>query len=733
MENILNEFLPFCHLSENELLSLLNLPNILNFDVFSKLKFEPIIEATAHDREYHPDLNLNSDLIPTNNYFELDHNDSAHLKRSLKSDQSFLFFNIRSFFKNSEEFFHDFLPLNFALFGFTETWLSGANEIFSVLPQYTAYHQCRNNKKGGGVSLFIRNSILSQRVDRLCFSLPHLETVFISFSINGKKYVVRNFYRPPKSNLREFLESFRNIFEIIEESFRGSTICVGGDSNIDLLKLDKSPLIHEYFTLFSSYGFQQQIMHPTRVCTSATLLDHIWVRNNSCKMESGIILSHITDHFPVFVSINSTALNNTRDDTLNVEYRLKNKSCHKSFEDKIKMINWSSMLTVNDVETLYPLFENCLYSVFDECFPIGVVKRKKVDVDKPYINNYIKNLIKRKHIIQRKFYKKPITYGDEYRRIKNLVNREIDKAKTGYFESKVKQNDKNPKGMWGTLNEIAGWQNKPTSIPEIFVDELLISDSKIIPNKLNEYFSLVGKRLIDDLPSTTEDHSYFSNIFGNLGNLNFSFRTISRDELLSLIKGLNNTSSGTRTIPMDIFKKYIEIFCDVILHICNLSLRTGIFPQNLKTSTVICIHKGGDRRTMSNYRPISLLPAFSKIIEKIVCIQLNDYFMCNHLFTNDQYGFLRKSSTEGAVLELTDAILSSFSNGDFLLGVFIDLAKAFDSMDRNILFMKLSYYGFTPETIRWFQSYFSNRTQRTLVNGKSTDCYREVSWDQFCF
>ena len=154
------------------------------------------------------------------------------------------------------------------------------------------------------------------------------------------------------------------------------------------------------------------------------------------------------------------------------------------------------------------------------------------------------------------------------------------------------------------------------------------------------------------------------------------------------------------SLCMDIFKKYFEVFCDVILHICNLSLRTSIFPQNLKTSTVICIHKGGDRRTMGNYRPISLLPAFSKIIEKIVSIQLNDYFMCSHLFTNDQYGFLKKSSTEGAVLELTDGILSSFSNNEFTLAVFIDLAKAFDSMDRSILLRKLSYYGFTMETVQ---------------------------------
>ena len=124
-----------------------------------------------------------------------------------------------------------------------------------------------------------------------------------------------------------------------------------------------------------------------------------------------------------------------------------------------------------------------------------------------------------------------------------------------------------------------------------------------------------------------------------------------------------------------------------------MSITSGVYPSRLKTAKLICIHKGGDHKTISNYRPISILPAFGKIIEKVVSTQIYEQFALNNLFTNSQFGFRKGISTENGVSTIIDSISRSFDQSHFVVGVFLDLAKAFDTIDRNILFGKLELNG----------------------------------------
>ena len=140
-------------------------------------------------------------------------------------------------------------------------------------------------------------------------------------------------------------------------------------------------------------------------------------------------------------------------------------------------------------------------------------------------------------------------------------------------------------------------------------------------------------------------------------------------------------------------------------------LSNGIFPDKLKIAKVVPIFKKGDCALTNNYRPISLLPVISKVIEKIIYNQLSLYFESNKLFFDSQYGFRPNHSTEQATLELTDRIISAMDNNDVPIGIFLDLSKAFDTIDHTILLKKLEHFGIDGIALKLLKNYLTNRKQ----------------------
>ena len=165
-----------------------------------------------------------------------------------------------------------------------------------------------------------------------------------------------------------------------------------------------------------------------------------------------------------------------------------------------------------------------------------------------------------------------------------------------------------------------------------------------------------------------------------------------------------------------IYPTSIESFRIII----NQSLITGIYPHKLKIAKVIPIYKKENKLLMDNYRPISWLSSMSKLFEKVVYNQLFTYFQKNRLFYNGQYGFRMNHSTELAAIELVDRILKDIDNKKLPLAIYMDLSKAFDTLDHNILIKKLQYYGVIGTPLNWFQSYLTDRTQYVEVNNESS-------------
>ena len=168
---------------------------------------------------------------------------------------------------------------------------------------------------------------------------------------------------------------------------------------------------------------------------------------------------------------------------------------------------------------------------------------------------------------------------------------------------------------------------------------------------------------------------------------------------------------------MKLLKQIIYVIASPLEHIFNLSLSNGTCP---KIAIVIPIHKKDDQTQVTNYRPISLLPSIFKVLEKIVYKRLSSFLLMNNILNSSQFGFRKNSSIEFAIIHLLDKIVDSLSRKEHIIAILMDLSKAFDTIDHNILLHKLNDYGIRGIALSWFRSYLSDRQQYVFINNKSS-------------
>ena len=196
---------------------------------------------------------------------------------------------------------------------------------------------------------------------------------------------------------------------------------------------------------------------------------------------------------------------------------------------------------------------------------------------------------------------------------------------------------------------------------------------------------------------------------------------VNEDEVVNIIKSCKpKHSQDCDDINMYVLSKVTDQIVKPLVHIFNLSFSSGIFPSEMKTAKVIPLFKSGDRSDFSNYRPISLLSQFSKVLEKLFNFRLEQFLISNEILSNCQYGFRSRMSTVHAALELIESISTAIDNKKHCAGVFIDLKKSFDTVNHDLLIKKLFFYGIRGTANAWLNNYLTNRNQYVIADGHSS-------------
>ena len=299
-----------------------------------------------------------------------------------------------------------------------------------------------------------------------------------------------------------------------------------------------------------------------------------------------------------------------------------------------------------------------------------------------------------------------------YKKLKNYVNKEIQKCKAEYYSNLILENKSNPSALWKTLNEITSRkQSSPISCIE--ADGLAHCDNQSIAKILNVHFSTIGTKLAMKLKSFI---TLPSSPARSTDLPKFVFKPITEEFVRGQLKQLRtNKAIGLDNISARLLKDSASAISKSLTKLFNQSLVTRTFPSLWKFGKVSALFKKGDRCDPNNYRPITVLPTLSKILEKAVHNQLYYFLNDNKIITSKQLGFRPKLSTNTALTHFTDNVLLNMDSGRLTGAVFLDLSKAFDTVDHNLLLHKLKSVGLSEDTVNWFQSYLANRKQRTSV------------------
>ncbi len=484
-----------------------------------------------------------------------------------------------------------------------------------------------------------------------------------------------------------------------------------GDINVDLLSTATSPNRAKLVEIFDIYGLEQMIKEPTRVTAkSSTLIDLCITSAPTNVVDSGVMHLSISDHSLVYMIRKAHYV---RNGVRHIEARTMKNFNSENFLGDLEQKHWGNVYCSEDPNKMWEIWKSMLMETVEKHAPLKL--RRIGNRKSPWITNDLRRKIFKRDYLK----KKAVSINDpeawhQYRQARNQTNNAIKKAKRVYFTENLESNRCNMKKTWKLINDLSSRNScKAKKISEVIVEEQSITSPTEMSEAFNNYFASVGKNLADEIPSSENEPE----VYLNPTDKRFSLKAPTVDTVYNLLRSIDEKKSvGLDKIPNKLLKIAANVVAPSLTAIFTASICTGIFPQEWKASRVSPVYKSGIRNNPSNYRPISVIPVVAKTFEKIVYGQLYEYLNRYHLLNPCQSGFRSLHSTLTALLEATNSWSVNIDNGLVNGVVFIDLKKAFDTIDHKIMLRKLGNYGVDPSSLRWFESYLSDRTQKCRVN-----------------
>ena len=669
-------------------------------------------------------------LEPDFKYY--DTHEFHQLKDKLINPFSALHSNICSLQQNGEalsDLIAD-LEFKFDVVAVTETWNPEEKKhkfIAPILEGYSPFIGLTGSSLKGGCGVYINSDLSYNPRKDLNFKIKtddcEFEASWVEIIFDKQpNRLVGVVYRHPKKRDSQFTDNLQTTFNKLKKEKKN--ILILGDFNYDLLKHEKNDEISKFLQIMLENSYQPCILEPSRIeiGSKPSLVDNIF-SNSIEPVISGNLYQKISDHLPNFAIFNNVKPKKSK------EYV--RKRCSKNFDpvtfqsDLTELI-LHKIVNIDEFTQAYDYSHKMLLNILNKHFPIKTLSKKEIELErKPWITKGILKSTK----IKNKTYKEFIRTKDKdkrsetylkFKRYRDLINTLKRKSHRNFYKNYFTKNMNNAKKTWSGINSVLHRQSKQ-KVSDIFLNSngKLVTDQRLVSKLFNNYFVNVADNLARKIP---QPNTRYQDYLKNPNEHSIYLQETTPDEVEKLISKLDSKKAADiYGISTQMIRDGGPVMVEIITLLFNMSICQGKFPDALKNAKVIPIHKGDSNLEMSNYRPISLLPTLSKIFEKLMYARLIDFLTKHNIIYENQFGFQSNLSTEYAVNKVLNYIIDTLEKNEIGVCIFLDFAKAFDTVNHDILIRKLEYYGIRGIALNWMKSYLTNRMQCTEIGDTQSE------------
>lgn len=642
----------------------------------------------------------NTEIAQVSNLSLHTFNTSIQLKNT---DFTIISQNIRSIYSNFTDFQLNLAYLKFAvdLVVLSECRLN-TNKNIPQLNNYSAYHTTKHLNKADGVVVYV--------CSKHNFKVKEIRLTHAScLQVNIKPdLIVIGIYRSPSNtNADDFINSLSLHLDTISSS--NKNVIITGDININLIPKQEEQSYERsnrlnYLNMLALHGLLPGHSLPTR---GKSCLDHFILRLAPSKKSAfiGIVDATITDHNMIFLKLSH----------LTEKHQLTKTKTIVNLDKAIELLKTNNIQELLNL-TNPNLLTDTLIGLLQQCVTSSTLVKNipvKYRLIKPWMTLGLLRCIHNRNSMQRKLKLDPDNevLKITFKRYRNFCSSILRRQKRIHDRDLLYNTQKNPKKLWKCINTIT--QRKPPKAQNTELLETAATPHEAV-NKVNNYFSTIGKHLADDILNNPKRLAKNDSILplrdANTPVSSFVFFNTDPHEVATVIASLkSNCATGWDKIPVSFLKTAKQILSPIISHLINLCFEQGTFPTALKQAVITPVYKSGSRADSSNYRPISVLPSLSKVVERVINQRMINYLTKNNILSPSQFGFRQGKSTEDAVLALVSAVTEKVDRGRKCLAVFLDLKKAFDTVSVPTLLHRLEDIGVRGIPLKLFAEYLSER------------------------